>query len=618
MARMMKFLLLTLAVCFMAALPAWGDGEKKDEGKGVIAVFSFDRPLLEKPRGEELSLFAPLEQPTLKELVERMKKARDDKNVKAVVLLLDEVSLGTAQIEEVRQAVDAIKASGKEVYAHIDSNLTTQPLALAAAATRISATPTAIIMIAGFNAESPYLRGLLDKIGVKPDFLTCGEYKSAAEIFMRKGPSPAAARMRSWLLDSLYENYQKAVAEGRGVKPEEVRSWIDGAIYTPEKAAKQGIIDSVQYRQDFEAELRKKFGEDVKFDAKYGKKKESIDLSTPFGLLQFWAKLLEGGKKKPAAKNVIGLVYVDGMILPGKPEPSPFGGDSGAYSTPLRKALDKIAADKNVKAVVLRVNSPGGSAVASEIILNATKRVKAKKPFVVSMGDVAGSGGYYVSMGADEIFADASTITASIGVISGKFATTDMWNSIGIDWDSKRRGANAGLFSTDAVYSDAERAMMQNWMNEIYGVFKGHVVAARGAKLKKPIDELAAGRVFTGRQALELGLVDKIGTLEDAIRDAADRANIKEYEVRTYPEPKNFIEALLGDIAGEDGDANHLSLPDSPFKASRTASILELALPHLKGLDRRRLETIEGALHRLDLLQRERAALMMPEIDIRD
>ena len=129
------------------------------------------------------------------------------------------------------------------------------------------------------------------------------------------------------------------------------------------------------------------------------------------------------------------------------------------------------------------------------------------------MGNVAGSGGYYVSMGADTIFADATTITASIGVLGGKFATTEMWNKIGITWDGSHRGANAGLLSSDAVFSDAERKKMQDWMNNVYGVFKGHVVAARGARLKKPIDELAAGRVFTGRQALDLGLVDKIGRL---------------------------------------------------------------------------------------------------------
>jgi protease IV len=336
------------------------------------------------------------------------------------------------------------------------------------------------------------------------------------------------------------------------------------------------------------------------------------------GLLKLWASVLEGEKKKAAGKDLIGVVYVEGMILDGKPDPSPFSSDSdNAYSTPLRKALDKLADDKDVKAVVLRVNSPGGSAVASEIILNATKRVKAKKPFAVSMGGVAGSGGYYVSMGADTIFADASTITASIGVLGGKFATTEMWNKIGITWDSTRRGASAGLLSSDTVFTDAERAKMQAWMNDVYGVFKGHVVAARGARLKKPIDELAAGRVFTGRQALELGPVDKIGGLEDAIQYVAKQANLKDYEVRSYPETKNFLEVLFEDLSDTDRDPNHLTLSACAAASPRAASILDLALPHLKGLDRDRLEAVKAVLRRLDLLGQEHAVLLMPEISVR-
>lgn len=622
MLRMLKYLASALAVCLTCLPLAHGEAGKKEGPKAVIPVFTFDRPIVEKPPAEDFPLFSPITPASLKDVVERMNKAKDDKSVKAVVLLLDEVSLSPAQIEEIRQVTDAIKKAGKDVYAHVDAVLMTRSLALAAGASRISATPTTIIIISGFSAESPYVRGLLDMIGVKPDFLTCGAYKSAAEIFMRKGPSPEAAQMRNWLLDSLYESYQKTVAQGRGVKPERVRQWIDGAMYTPEQAVQQGIIDKVQHRQDFEAELRKKFGKDVKLDKKYGRKSqgEKIDLSSPFGLLQFWAKMLEGGKKKPTGKDVIGIVYVDGAILPGKPDPSPFGSGSAgyAYSTPIRKTLDKIAEDKDVKALVLRVDSPGGSAVASEIILNATKRVKAKKPFVVSMGSVAGSGGYYVSMGADTIFADAATITASIGVLGGKFATTDMWNKIGITWDSSRRGANAGLLSSDAVFTEAERQKMQGWMNEIYGVFKGHVVAARGAKLKKPIDELAAGRVFTGQQALELGLVDKIGTLQDAVQQVAEQAKLKDYEVRVYPEPKNFMEVLLEELSDGDRDPNHLALPPSGVASPRASSILDLALPHLKGLDRERLEMVTSALRRLDLLQQERAVLTMPDIIIRD
>ena len=189
---------------------------------------------------------------------------------------------------------------------------------------------------------------------------------------------------------------------------------------------------------------------------------------------------------------------------------------------------------------MLRVHSPGGSATASEIILNATKRVKAKKPFVVSMGGVAGSGGYYVACGADTIFADASTITASIGVVGGKFATTAMWNKVGITWKSYKRGANAGMLSSDSVFTPAERQKLQALMNEIYGVFKGHVTAIRGNRLKKKIDELAGGRVFTGRQALELGLVDKIGTLDDAIRFVAARGQAQGLRRPRHPQAEKF------------------------------------------------------------------------------
>jgi protease IV len=618
-----QYYLLGLAIVLLAAprSQAAEKKENKEATKAVIAVFTFDAPVAEKPQGEEFPLFTTLGRPSMKELLERLKKAKDDKNVKAVVLLLDEVDLGLSQVEELRQAVAAIKVSGKEVLAHADSALTMRGLALGAAASRISVTPTAIIMVPGFNSEAPYVRHLLDNIGVTPDYLTCGEYKSAAEMFMRTGPSPAAARMRNWLLDSLYESYQKMVAEGRGVKPERVRQWIDGALYTPEQAKLQGMIDCVEHRQAFESELRKKFGEEIKFNRKYGAKKSSqdIDLSSPLGMLQLWATLIEGGKKKPSGKDVIGIVYVDGAIMPGKPADSPFAGESEeAYSTPLRKALDKIAEEKNVKAVVLRVNSPGGSAVASEIILNATKRVKAKKPFVVSMGDVAGSGGYYVSMGADTIYADATTITASIGVVGGKFATTPMWNKLGIDWDSSRRGANAALLSSDRVFNTAERKKMQTWMNDIYGVFKGHVTEARGKKLKKPIDELAGGRVYTGQQALELGLIDKIGGLDDAVRDVARQAKLKDYEVRVYPEPKNFIEVLLEDLSDADRDPNRLAMPSSLAVSVSRTTVLDLAMPYLKGLDRQRMETVKAALRRLDLLQAERAVLMMPEMSMQD
>jgi protease-4 len=330
-------------------------------------------------------------------------------------------------------------------------------------------------------------------------------------------------------------------------------------------------------------------------------------------VFKLWAEILQGPTRKKSTKDAVAIVYVEGPILPGRSSPSMFGPDRAAYSTPISKALDAAAADKSVKAVVLRVHSPGGSATASEIILNATKRVKAKKPFVVSMGGVAGSGGYYVACGTDTIFADNSTITASIGVVGGKLATTEMWNRIGVTWKEYQRGASAGLLSSDDVFSPAEREKLRAWMNEIYDVFKGHVTAARGNRLKKKLDEIAGGRVYTGRQALELGLVDKIGTLNDAIRHVAAQAKLKDYDVRIIPRPKNFMESLLEELSGQESDDSSVSL--SASVAGRYRGLVEAALPYLERLQPHRVAEVRTALLRLSLLEDQRAVLMMPEMD---
>jgi protease-4 len=224
------------------------------------------------------------------------------------------------------------------------------------------------------------------------------------------------------------------------------------------------------------------------------------------------------------------------------------------------------------------------------------------------MGDVAGSGGYYVTCAADNVFADDATLTASIGVVGGKLATTDMWNKIGVTFKGYQRGAGAGILSTDATFTPEQRQRMQNWMDEIYGVFKDHVTAIRGSKLKKPIDDLAAGRVFTGRQALDLGLVDRIGTLQDAIAFAADQAKMKEYEVRTVPEPKNFLQKLMEKSAGDDDQTSHVT-------ASGGGDwIAKLAEPYLAGMDPAHLRIVRMALGQLQLIQREQVMLMMPAI----
>ncbi|HZQ46440.1 MAG TPA: signal peptide peptidase SppA, partial [Verrucomicrobiae bacterium] len=554
----LAFLLAGIAVPAAANEPA-AQAKEKEKERDVVAVFRLEGHVTEVPAEESFALFG-VPGTSLKELVSRLRKAAEDPAVKAVVILPDSVSLGLGQVEELRGAMSLVRSHGKKVYVHADSLMMGQYV-LACGASHIGVSPTGVLLVPGLHGASLHVRGLLDKIGVKPDFLTEGAYKSAAELFMREQPSPESDEMMNWLLDSWYASFKDMIVQGRKADAGKVQGWLDNGLFTAEQAKADGLIDAVEQHHDFEAMLKKQYGQDVVFDKKYGRANElNVDFSSPFAFLKIWGDLLGGPKKKEAGKPVVGIVYVDGPIMTGKGSASPFGASQAAYSTEVREALEKAAADDSIKAVVLRVDSPGGSVTASEIILDATRRLKAKKPMVVSMGDVAGSGGYYVACAADTIFADATTLTGSIGVVAGKVATTEMWKKVGITFKEYNRGKNAGIFSTDNVFTESERARVRDFMEEAYTMFKNHVTEIRGNRLKKPIDELAGGRVYTGKQALELGLVDRLGTMSDAVAFAAGQANIKDYDTRVVPEPKNFLEQLMEQMNGDKEDGRHIGM----------------------------------------------------------
>lgn len=578
----------------------------EEKPKNIVAVFRLDGPITEVPPDETFQLFnAP--GVALKDLVARLSKAATDPAVKAVVLLPENDWLGAAQVEELRAALALVRKQGKEIYVHADSLMMGQYV-LACGASRISVVPVGAVLVPGLHASSLHLRGLLDKIGVKPDFVTEGAYKSAAELFMREQPSPEADEMMNWLLDSWYASLKDEIAEGRKTDVAKVQGWIDNGLFTAEQAKAAGLIDAVEQRQDFEALLKQRYGDDVIFEKKYGRKRQpELDFSSPLAMFKMWAQLFAVPEKKEP-KPAVGIVYVNGSIMTGRGVANPFGGSLGAFSSDVQDALEKAAADDSIKAVVLRVDSPGGSATASEIILDATKRLKAKKPLVVSMGDVAGSGGYYVACGADTIFADASTLTGSIGVLGGKLATTEMWKKVGITFKEYQRGQNAGIFSTDAVFTESERARVKALMDEAYDTFKKHVTDIRGNRLKKPIDDLAGGRVYTGKQALELGLVDRLGTLNDAVAFAAGQAKVNSYDVRVVPEPKNFLEQLGEQLSGGKDEPGHVET------AVGETPLFKLAAPYLRNLDPRRTAAVLSALSRLEIVQKETVVLSMPEI----
>jgi len=575
----------------------------------IVAHINIKGQLAETPMNMP-PLFGEEPPASLFDILKRLKKAEEDSTVQAVILDLQEAQLGAGQIEELNAALHGLKKAKKPVYVHADS-MTTWTYAAAVGAGHVSLVPTGDLWLTGLYGEMLFLRGALEKLGMAPDIERCGAYKSAAETLMRSEPSTENQAMIKWLYDGLYDGLVKLLAESRGVSPDQMRSLIDKGPYTAEEAAKAGLIDSVKHRQDFIADIKKKFGADVEFKRDYGVDSESeLPSDNFFAMFEFMMKMLNPDKRD-FKDPTIAIVYVDGPIETGTAEPSLFGGSEGAYSTTIRKALDKAANEPAVKAVVLRVDSPGGSALASEIILDATRRVAAVKPLVVSMGNVAGSGGYYVTCAADTIFADRMTITASIGVLGGKIVTTGMWDKLGVNWYPVQRGEMAALMSTAAPYTEAERAKMRHYMESIYGVFKDHVTKARGSKLKKPIDEVAAGRVFTGVQALELGLVDRLGGLSDAIAFAADKASVRDYDLRVIPEPASLFDMFMGDKAKDDDE--FVSSSGSGRLSFAKMPLFESMFPILAQTDPVRFKALIQALKRLELIHHEGVIMMMPE-----
>jgi protease-4 len=546
---------------------------------------------------------------SLRILVSRMEQASSDDEVKAVVLTFDGMSLGFGQLEELREAIAGLKAAGKKVYVHAEG-MNIFVYSLLCAGNSLSVAPQSALWFIGIYTESIYVKDLLDKIGVQGDFLHMGDYKSAAEIFTRSEPSEPAEENINWLLDGYYESLVKMIAQSREMTAEQVRELIDNGPYLAEQAMKKGLIDAVETREEFLARIKDEIGERIKIDNRYGQEKKSqINIANPFALFAVLAEMLNPPQKPQ--KDAVALIYVEGAILPGYVQPSLFGTTGIAYSGNILKALEIAVGDDSVKAVVMRVDSPGGSAEASEVILNATQQVKSKKPFIVSMGNVAGSGGYYISCGADTIFADEVTVTASIGVVGGKLVTADMWTKLGVNWIGYKRGANADFLNSLEPFDDSQRKLLEDYMQKIYDVFKGHVAKGRADKLAKPIDEIAGGRVYTGKQALELGLVDKIGGLNQTIEYAANQASLEDYEVRVIPRPKDFITLLMEEYSGQGERPTDILMPDATalFSGNPTfRSLFEL----LRKAEPQRAKALYQALMRIELIRRENVIMMMP------
>ena len=378
------------------------------------------------------------------------------------------------------------------------------------------------VMITGAAATPIHFKTLLDRIGVTADFVHVGAFKGAAEPLTRDAPSPEMIETLEAVVDQAYATMVSGIAQGRGKPEDEVRAWIDEALFTAEQAAARGIVDRVEAWEPSLAQIAGERGwKQVEKDKPW---------SSPMALQRF----LGMAKPDRPSEPHVALVYAVGSIIDGKGQGF-VGARSEIASGQLVPALDRLAEDEKVAAVVLRVDSGGGSALASEQIWHAVERLKAKKPVVVSMAGVAASGGYYISAGATKVFADADTVTGSIGVVGGKIVLGPALERVGIKTYAIGKGARAQLLSPMQAWTEDERAAMRANMEHTYEVFLSRVGEGRGLD-RDAVHAIAQGRVWTGADAKARGLVDELGGLDDALAAAAELGGVgSEVGLEVYP-----------------------------------------------------------------------------------
>jgi len=488
---------------------------------------------------------------TLDGLLQRLRRAEEDDKLAAVVIHVEDLSIGWAKVNELRHAIARVRKAGKPVYAYLESGMTSDYL-IASACDKVVLPESGVLMLPGLRAEVTFYKKLFDWLEIEPQMLRVGEYKSAAEPYSRTEMSPEFREEMTAVLDSFYQQIVDQIASSRSLPADKVKEIIDIGVMSAADAKAHGLIDLVGYEDELEKLIK---GTDatatVKTQKGYGKKKLDTDFSGITGMVKMMNLLM--GVEEPQRKSSapkIAVISAVGPIMSGASSSDLFG-ESTMGSSTMIKAIRQARDDDTVQAIVLRVDSPGGSALASDLMWHELETVK--KPVVVSMGDVAASGGYYIAMGADRIFAEPGTITGSIGVVGGKLAIEKFMAKFGVTTSIVQRGKNSGVMSMTTPFNDSERAAMQKLMNDIYAQFTAKAAAGRKMDVAK-LEKLARGRIYTGLQAKEIGLIDEIGTLADAVAYAKKAAGLdpdKKLERLDLPRPTSPFEALLGPLDTE-------------------------------------------------------------------
>ena len=483
--------------------------------------------------GNEGILVDPVDMPALTtELTAAIRVAATDEDIAGLFLEMNSLAIGWAQAQEIRSSIQDFKESGRPCVVWTE-NIGNKEYYLASACDEVHLAPTGFTLVNGLSITQLYFHDAFERFGVSSNFAHVGDFKSAIEPYERSGPSEAAATATHTLLDSLFSQLVTGIAEGRELSFNQALSLVNDPPMNPKMALETGLVDQLSYRDEVVDQV----------------------LADSEGELWHLSEYLSPLRKRwQNGESKVAVVHVDGTIITGETNQDMFGGQFVGDRT-INRQLKDLREDESVDAVVLRVNSPGGSGMASDSIWRQVELTKQVKPVVVSMGDYAASGGYYISMGADRIVAQPGTLTGSIGVFGGKLNMEGLFKSLGINPYTFERGEYANILSTSSDFDAGERDKFQGFLDGFYDTFINKAATGRDMTFDQ-LHAVAQGRVWTGEQALERGLVDELGGLNTAIDAAMELANITgDVEILRLPERRGFFEQLMEEISNPQPDA---------------------------------------------------------------
>jgi protease-4 len=502
-----------------------------------VLTIMLDKPIKDrKPSMPFLNLGFPGLKPEsfmgLNDILENIEKAKNDPKIKGVFLDLSTIQAGIGTIDEIRNALLDFRQSGKFIISYSDFYL--QPsYYLASIADEIYLNPQGILFLKGLRVELMFFSETFKKLDIEPQIFRHGKFKSAVEPYTEKSMSEENRLQIKAFMGSIWEYLVNNISEERHVSPEKINRLADRLeLWNPRNAREENLIDSLIYRDEVYEILMNKSG-------LIGKKKPNlVNLSD-------YHKVPKPREQKGLIRQKIAVVYAQGDVVTGEGELDEIGADKFV------KAISEARRDSNIKAIVLRVNSPGGLSLAAELIWREVDLAARTKPVIASMGDLAASGGYYILSSADTIVASPVTLTGSIGVYGIWWNAKDLFNKkLGITSDVEKTNTYADFGSTFRSFTPYEKMIIQKSIDKTYNTFVDHVSKGRGLSCNK-VDSIGEGRVWSGINGMEIGLVDVFGGLQDAIRIAAEKANLKSYRIVELPEQEDPIEILVKEIMGE-------------------------------------------------------------------